>query len=200
MTQSLVVGVDIDDVMYGWYETAHALCVEEGITNGITPTTWSPHEEYGCPVDDWLAVMDKHTLSGRMYMQEPPIPGAVEALHKLKAAGHSIFLVTARGFFQHGSVIKSQTVRWLNTWDVPHDGLAFVRDKTLVRTDVFVDDSPKNVAALVAAGIPTLMVNAQHSRDYVYPEGSCASLNCSGANHRVDSLAEAVERILKGDY
>jgi len=176
--------VDVDDVLFPWYERAHRLCVAAGITNGINPTTWSPHEEYGCTLQDWLDVMESGTLDGTLYSGQP-YPGAIEALHRLRDAGHSIHLVTARGFFVLGHMIRQQTIDWLADWNVPHDTLTFAKDKTIVRTDVFVDDSARNVAALVAAGVPTWMVNQPHNAHAVH-------------DLRVNHVSEFVDAILIG--
>jgi hypothetical protein len=182
-SKSLRVGVDVDDVLFPWYDNAHQLCVNAKITNGVNPTTWSPHEEYGCTMQAWLDVLEEGTLDGALYAG-PPYLGAIDALWRLQNAGHSIHLVTARGFFVLGHLIREQTVNWLADYDVPHDTLTFAKDKTIVRTDVFVDDSAKNVAALTAAGVQTWMVNQPH--------------NAAAVHHlRVDHVSEFVDAVLE---
>lgn len=181
---SLRVGVDIDDVIFPWYARAHQLCVKAGITNGVSPTTWSPHEEYGCTLQDWLDVMECGTLDDTLY-SGAPYPGAIDALWRLRGAGHSIHLVTARGFFVLGRMIREQTINWLDDYGVPHDTLTFTKDKTIVRADVFVDDSAKNVAELVAAGMSTWMVNQPHNATAIH-------------SPRVNHVSEFVDAILAG--
>lgn len=184
MTDSLRIGVDIDDVLFPWFDKAHALCEEAGITNGVTPTQWSCYLDYGVTLEDWLAVMEAGTLDGRLYSGEP-YPGAVEALSRLREAGHTIHLVTARGFFAHGDLIRRHTIEWLADNEIPHDSLTFSKDKTFVRTDVFVDDSWRNVSDLVAAGVRTWMVDAPHNRSNEY-------------HMRVPSVVEFVDAVLSG--
>lgn len=176
------IGVDIDDVLFPWYEKAHQACVDAGITNGVQPTTWSPHEEYGCTAQDWFDVLEEATLNGSLY-SGPPYLGAVDALWRLQNAGHTIHLITARGFFVFGDLIREQTIEWLEHHDVPHDSLTFSQDKTAIPVDVFIDDSAKNCAALVAAGVRTFMVNQPHN---------------THADHelRVDHICEFVDQIL----
>jgi 5'(3')-deoxyribonucleotidase len=161
------IGIDIDDVLFPWFDRAHEACTYAGITNGVTPSQWECWKDYGTSMEAWLGVMEDATLDGSLYTGAP-YPGAIEALRELKAAGHTLHMVTARGFFIHGHLIRKHTVEWLETWHVPHDTLTFAKDKTLVHTDVFVDDSWKNVQALVAAGIPTWMVDAPHNQGAVY--------------------------------
>lgn len=175
------VGVDVDDVLFPWYERAHAACVAAGITNGVEPCTWSPFDEYGCEPQAWYDALEVATLSGELYSGDP-YPGAVDALIRLQDAGHSVHLVTARGFLAHGNLIKAQTVEWLGTYGVPHDTLTFSPDKTIVRTDVFADDSERNVTALRAAGIRVCLIDAPHNRHMT--------------GHRDASVAEFVDEIL----
>lgn len=162
------IGVDIDDVLFDWYGRAHAACDSAGITGGVEPSTWSPHEEYGCTLQAWLDVLTAVTLDGSLYGGEP-LPGAMDALHALREAGHSIHLVTARGFLSHGDLIKQQTIAWISDYAVPHDTLTFSKDKTIIRTDVFADDSERNIKALTDAGVPCCMIRAAHNQHFKHP-------------------------------
>ena len=77
----LRIGVDIDDVLTGWYARAHEISVDAGITNGKTPTSWAPFNEYGCTDQEWYDVLSVATLDGRLYSTEP-YAGVVEALQR----------------------------------------------------------------------------------------------------------------------
>jgi FMN phosphatase YigB (HAD superfamily) len=176
--------VDVDDVLFPWFDKAHAACERAGITNGVTPSQWECFKDYGVTLDEWLAVMETATLDGSLY-RGMPYPGAIEALHRLREAGHSLHIVTARGFFQHGDLIRRHTVEWLTDNNVPHDSLTFIKDKTLMRVDIAVDDSLKNVTALRDAGVRTWLVDAPHNRDVV-------------DDLRVSSVAEFADIVLAG--
>lgn len=156
------IGVDIDDVLFPFWDNAHRACVKAGITNGVTPSCWRPYEDYGCSPQDWFDALEVATLNGSLYGGKP-IAGSIEALHQMQDTGHQIHLVTARGYFRYSDLIKRATVAWLETWLVPHDSLHFTQDKTLVRVDVAVDDRPENVTALEASGIPAWLVRAPHN-------------------------------------
>ena len=146
------VGVDIDDVLFPWYDRAHTASVRAGITTpNNRPTTWWPYREYGCEPQAWYDALAVATLDGTLYAGDP-FPGAVDALHRIAAAGHTIHLVTARGFLAHGPAIKAQTIAWLDEHQVPHDTLTFSRDKTVVPCDWFVDDNVDNATAVAATG------------------------------------------------
>jgi hypothetical protein len=177
------VGIDIDDVLFPWYEKAHAACVAAGVTNGVEPSTWSPADEYGCSLDEWYAILERVTLDGTLYSGDP-YPNAIESLERLHAAGHSIHLVTARGFLAHGHLIRSQTVQWLADYSVPHDTLTFSKDKTVVAVDVFADDSEKNLRELLAAGVACCLIDAPHNRHVEH-------------DYRLAGIAEFVTDILE---
>lgn len=182
----LRIGVDIDDVLTPWYERAHEISMAAGITNGKTPTSWAPFNEYGCTDQEWFDALSVATLDGRLY-GTPPYPGAVEALHRLHEAGHSIHLVTARGFLVHGDLIREQTIKWLADYGIPHDTLTFSKRKGVVRTDYFIDDSEKNIKELAALkdGPIVYLLDQPHNRHFHW-------------GRRIGSLAEFVDEILTG--
>lgn len=181
------VGVDVDDVIYPWLARAHAACRTAGITNGNLVSHWEMWEDYGCTKEQWVEVLEQATRTGFLH-DAAPIPGATSALDRLREAGHTIHLVTARGFWsaEQGSLIRAHTVEWLNEWQVPHDSLTFSLDKSVVRTDMFADDSPRNVAALLQAGIHAHLIDAPHNQDVE-----------DGPMHRNASLAAFVDEILE---
>lgn len=138
------VGIDIDDVLFPWYDTAHQVCERAGITNGVQPTSWRPFDDYGCTDQEWFDALTEATLTGELYTG-PPMGDCVEQLHRLADAGHSIHLVTARGFaLENGNRTKALTVAWLDEWHVPHSSLTFSKNKALVRTHWFLDDAVHN--------------------------------------------------------
>jgi len=178
--KALHIGVDVDDVLFPWYHLAHEASERAGITNGKTPKSWAPHKEYGCTDQEWFDALEVATLDGSLYAGEL-YPGAAEALQRLVDAGHFVHIVTARGFFKHGHLIREATVHTLK--DVPHHSLTFTKDKTIMRLDAFVDDAIHNVEALTAAGIPTWMVNQPHNEGHDHP-------------FRVDHVNEFVDAVL----
>lgn len=180
--KALRIGVDIDDVLVDWYGTAHSLSVAAGITNGKTPSSWAPFEEYGCTADEWYDVLSAATLDGTLYGQ-PPYEGAWWALKNLEDAGHSIHIVTARGFLAHGEVIRQQTIDWLDFYDIPHDSLTFSKRKSIVQCDVFVDDSEKNCLELLNHGVNTYMMNQPHNAHVEWAQ-------------RVNHISEFVDEVL----
>lgn len=153
MNSRIVVGVDIDDVIFPWYYNAHDICFRAGlgVASEIIPQTWSPHEEYLVTLQEWCDVLGAATLTGELHSGDP-IPGAIEALIEFCDAGAGIQLITARGFMQHGDEIRSRTMDWLSDHYVPHDGLHFTKKKVGVAKELgvthFIDDNVGNVEAM----------------------------------------------------
>ena len=81
---------------------------------------------------------------GQTYAQLKPVPGAVEKLRTLKAAGHTIILLTARHMKtcsgNVGLVIARQgktTLDWLAEHGIEYDELHFGKP----HADVYIDDN-----------------------------------------------------------
>ena len=72
-----------------------------------------------------------------------PVPGAIEALHGMKALGHDVFLCTS-SFFNY-----PQCVSCKYQWVASHLGqrwqskVIIAADKTLVKGDFLIDDRPE---------------------------------------------------------
>lgn len=163
---TISVGIDIDDVLFPWYDKAHQACVAAGITNGVQPVTWSPFDEYGCGLQPWLDALEVVTLDRSLYTGDP-FPGAVEAVRQLKDAGYYVHLITARGYFKHGELIRETTREWVADHRIPHDTLTFSKDKTVLWTDFFVDDNVKNCRALQQAGTSAYLMRRPWNHDAV---------------------------------
>ena len=77
------------------------------------------------------------------YADAPPMPGAIDAIKKLKDAGHYIIIATARGMKTSesnlGRIVANQSViliDWLNKYEIPYDEIWF--SKPLA--DFYIDD------------------------------------------------------------
>lgn len=177
----LVIGLDIDDVIYPWFEAAEEVCEAAGLRNGKKATSWAMHDDYGCSKEDWVRAIETAAIWGDLYSRAP-IPGAVDALKELVEMGHWIHIVTARGFFKNGDIIRRKTVEWLYDWDIPHVGLTFTRDKAIVDANVYLDDGQHNVERLHSLGRDVFLMDAPHNQNFEFEK-------------RVHSMAEFVEAL-----
>jgi 5'(3')-deoxyribonucleotidase len=177
--------VDIDDTIFPWFDNAHQACVRAGITNGRPAVSWWPWRDYDCSKDEWVQVIGDATIDGSLY-SGPPVPGAAAALASLLAADHSVHLVTARGFMQHGGLVRKLTVDWVRQWGIPHTSLTFTQDKTMIAADLAVDDAVANIEPLEQAGVACWLMDAAHNKHVDHP-------------HRVYSITEFAEEVLAHD-
>ena len=74
-------------------------------------------------------------------------------LRRLSAKSVRIRIITNRLFlkYTHQEAV-SQTVEWLETHGIPYWDICFMAEKAAVGADLYVDDSPGNIAALRAEG------------------------------------------------
>lgn len=78
-----------------------------------------------------------------------PLPGAAPAIRRLGTEGVRIRIITHRLFIRYfHEVAVQQTVRWLDHWSVPYWDLCFMRDKGEVGANLYLEDSPENIAGL----------------------------------------------------
>jgi hypothetical protein len=169
------IGVDVDEVLHPWGATVHELCRAAGLHDHETNTyVWKMWEAYGCTEEQWHEVVTKATIEGGLY-DVAPIPGSLEALRRLSFLGHRIHLVTARGFFDNGDLIRQHTHEWVAEYAVPHQSLEFSKDKAEVANrlglDYFIDDGVHNFQEL-ETGAPqcqTYLLTAPHNRDFYTP-------------------------------
>lgn len=157
------LAIDIDDVLFPWTFHAHNACEAAGITNGKTITRWGFHEDYGCTQEQLWEVINREYRHGML--MRAPYPGVVAALADLRDAGHTIHLVTARGFEgKLAPMIRRDTQSWIAGFGVPHDTLTFARDKRVIAADAFLDDGPHNLDAVMGFGVYTFLRDQPHNR------------------------------------
>jgi uncharacterized HAD superfamily protein len=142
------VGFDIDDVLLHCYPALHEVCVREGLTNGVEPTSWYPYDEYGCTREEWVAALDKAAREGYLYRDIAPDEDALRAMRDLYFDGHEIHLITSRGFLGEAEIIAEHTEGWLLEYGVPHKSLSYSQSKGLdaarLGLDYFIDDNERN--------------------------------------------------------
>jgi 5'(3')-deoxyribonucleotidase len=94
------------------------------------------------------------------------IEGAAPALRGLSDADVHIRIITHRLFIGHfHREAVQQTVDWLDNYGVPYRDLCFMGEKTAVGADLYIEDTPKNVQALRAAGAPTIVFTNSTNRE-----------------------------------
>jgi len=179
------LGVDLDGV------TIDSIPYWIRVFNRDAGTAFEPGDlpdPYSRP--DWAAIADRHELE--MLVAGPPMPGAREAFHALKVAGHELIVVTAR----HPR-LRGITAAWLAHYDLPVDEMHFLEGGSKgeysrnLGIRLFVEDAPHNARSLAAAGVGVLLFDHPYNRE-VSGEGV---LRCRGW----DEVVRAVIRTESGE-
>lgn len=143
---SLRVGVDLDGVVSdftgGWLRRYNAafgtnLSVDQVTAwDSTTELTGFTKSEF------WQWVRTAGDGGRSLFAALEPYPGAVEGLRRLLDAAHVVILTTKPAW------AIPDTLHWLSTLDLPLREVHITTDKTAVDCDVYVEDSPKHLAAL----------------------------------------------------
>jgi 5'(3')-deoxyribonucleotidase len=120
------------------------------------PTCWEFWTEWGLTFEQWKECFDQGVEDGTLFGRFAPLDHGI--VHTL-GAEHEIHIVTHRPIEAH-----STTCDWLERWRIPYDSITFTDDKTMVPTDVFVDDKPENVRALIDHGVDALLFDRRWNR------------------------------------
>ncbi|MBP3285168.1 MAG: hypothetical protein J6M02_06690 [Clostridia bacterium] len=171
------IGIDIDGVLTDieqWQLDYGSKYYYEKFQKGIvSPKAYELFEIFGISKEAehefWYRNMEEYSTHAEIRMF------AAEVIGKLRAEGHEIYIITARGswvskFADIMSKEKSHeiVIEWLEKNGVAYDELIFsAEDKVKVcqenGIDVMIDDSPTNVAKISSAGIPVFCFHAGYN-------------------------------------
>lgn len=173
--RKLRIGVDIDGVLFPFVDS---LCTHAVTSLGRSkqslpaPTQWDFSAAWGMTSAELVELMHDGVDNGALLLDEAPYPGVVAGLGRLRAAGHTVHLVTDRAWLgRREQAAEARTVAWLERNKVPHDTLHFTKDKTAVPTDVFIDDRPENYEALAGAGVDVFLRGHAYNAHVRTPPG-----------------------------
>ena len=164
MSDGLRVGFDLDGVVYDFRKAHSEFEVGRGNAHCSLRRAarhWDYFEGWGMSLDDWLTSYEDGVNAGLILRTGEPLPGARAAFRDLRRAGHTIHIVTDRAI---GRDPQEATIEWLARNGLVYDSLTFSRDKTVVQTDVFVEDRLQNADALNAAGTRCYLINRPWNR------------------------------------
>lgn len=153
MYHCLRIGIDMDGPMYSFVTDAAAVVA---MYLGVDPSDLSPattedfFTQWGVESEQFWNLIKDAVADGRVSRWGIPVVGAVDAISDLRAKGHTIHIVTGRETYA-----AANTVAWLSDNEVEYDSLTFSGDKTVVATDVFLDDNTAHLDALKSAGTIT---------------------------------------------
>lgn len=155
MSGEFVLGVDLDGVVADFYPALRETFAEwRGVPVTSLPTQFGPDlAEWGAQPGEYEQVHRFAVTQRDLFRRLDVVPGAPQALRRLSEAGVRIRIITHRLYIANTHVAAvSQTVAWLDHHAIPYWDLCFMRDKSKVGADLYVDDGPHNIRALQDAG------------------------------------------------
>ncbi|MCL2721490.1 MAG: 5'-nucleotidase [Treponema sp.] len=173
---SFIFGVDLDGVVGDFYGAIRKIAAEwlnkplDALTSEVSfgLGEWGIDELGGYDRLHRFAVTQRN-IFGDM----EPIQHAPAILRKLSNQGIRIRIITHRLFlkFSHRTTI-TQTVDWLDNYDIPYWDICFMNDKGAVGAHVYIDDAPENITSLRKQGCKTIVFSNSTNRDFPGPRAN----------------------------
>ncbi|MDR0389737.1 MAG: 5'-nucleotidase [Spirochaetaceae bacterium] len=170
---SFILGVDLDGVVgdfYGAMRTIAAEWVNKALDT-LTSQVSFGLEEWGINEFGGYEKLHRFAVTQRdLFRIMEPIKDAPAVLRKLSSRGIRIRIITHRLFvkYSHKATI-TQTVEWLDNYDVPYWDLCFMNDKGAVGAHVYIDDSPVNIKSLRDQGCKTIVFSNSTNQEFPGP-------------------------------
>lgn len=157
------VGFDLDGVLFDFGNSVRRYLDSIGREYGFKddapePHCWDFFEYWGVTREDFVQICHDGVDAGYIFSGGVR-PNAVQAVHKVYAAGHDVVIITDRSFGTTPEASHNATREWLAQHDIPYDELHFSSDKTIAPTDCFVEDKLENYDALTKAGVKCYLIN-----------------------------------------
>jgi len=173
MPDTFILGVDLDGVVGDFYGTMREIAalwldkpVEEltrDVSYGLSE--WGLEKYGGYGRLHRFAVTQKNLFS-----EMKPMKNAGAVLRSLSERGIRIRIITHRLFIKHfHKTTITQTVQWLDSFDIPYWDLCFMKDKGAVGANVYIDDAPDNIESLRALGCKTIVFSNSTNKDLPGP-------------------------------
>jgi len=170
---SFILGVDLDGVVGDFYGALRKIAAEwlNKPLDSLTTEVTFGLDEWGLAEYGGYERLHRFAVSQRnLFRDMEPIKDAPAILRKISSKGIRIRIITHRLFlkYYHRATI-TQTVDWLDSWDIPYWDLCFMADKGAVGAHVYIDDAPANVKRLRDLGCHTIVFSNSTNRDLTGP-------------------------------
>jgi 5'(3')-deoxyribonucleotidase len=165
---SFILGVDLDGVVGDFYGAMRRIAAEwlDRPMDSLTEEVDYGLEQWGLAEFGGYDKLHRFAVTQRnLFRDMPPIKDAPAILRKLSTHGVRIRIITHRLFLKyfHRTSI-TQTVDWLDSYDIPYWDICFMADKGAVGAHVYIDDSPDNITRLREQGCRTIVFTNSTNR------------------------------------
>lgn len=189
-----IIGLDLDGTCGDYNRMLWNIGKELGT---VTGDTYTPATTYDMVEDGWFASTPDFLATHKVLCERgglaklaPLEAGLNEAVKAMKAAGHTVKVVTARIMDNHSDDLNTQVAKDTHHWlsrHIPSIDPADVivtdhRSKGKFDIDIYIDDSPGQIRSLTGIGRKVII------RDQDYNQG------IQGA--RVTSIAQAASLLV----
>ena len=149
------IGVDLDGVCYDFGKSMRIYLEEIGHqfpTRSRAHKTWDFHDEWGLTRDEFMEHFINGVNEGTVFYIGAAHAGTRRGLQRILDMGHSLHVITDRTVGKPG-MSWSLTGQWIDRYlPKPIASVTFTKDKTVVPTDMMIDDKLSNYEELIAAG------------------------------------------------
>jgi 5'(3')-deoxyribonucleotidase len=173
---SFILGVDLDGVVGDFYGALRKIAA--GWLNkpleSLTTEVGYGLEEWGLDEYGGYDRLHRFAVTHRnLFRDMEPIEDAPVILRKLSGRNIRVRIITHRLFlkYYHKATI-TQTVEWLDSWDIPYWDLCFMADKGAVGAHVYIDDASANVIRLRDQGCKTIVFTNSTNRELPGPRAN----------------------------
>ena len=173
---SFILGVDLDGVVgdfYGAMRKIAAAWLDRPLESLTTEVSFGL-DEWGIAEYGGYERLHRFSVTQRnLFRDMEPIKDAPAVLRKLSGRDIRIRIITHRLFlkYSHRATI-TQTVDWLDSWDIPYWDLCFLADKGAVDAHVYIDDAPANIIRLRDQGCNTIVFSNSTNREFPGPRAN----------------------------
>jgi 5'(3')-deoxyribonucleotidase len=165
---SFILGVDLDGVVGDFYGAIRKIAAEwlDRPLDSLTTEVTFGLDEWGITEFGGYNRLHRFAVTQRnIFRDMEPIKNAPMVLRKLSNQGIRIRIITHRLFlkYSHRTSI-TQTVDWLDNYDIPYWDICFMNDKGAVGAHVYIDDAPENIISLRKQGCKTIVFSNSTNR------------------------------------
>ncbi len=156
----IVIGVDLDGVCADFYGRMRSIAAEwfERPVDDLPTEVSYGLSEWGIGDKAHYDSLHRFAVTQRsLFSSMDMIPGARRYLRLLSDEGYRIRIITHRLFIHyfHATAVE-QTVNWLDSHGIPFWDLCFMKEKSQVGADIYVEDTPDNILSLREKGLYTI--------------------------------------------